>query len=259
MLYGLPITAPCLAVVVLSTLSKHLGVLVLFYLAFRSTLGYWCCFVCCLTGAVWSTNHSPLSRCCCFIYHFEAPWVTGVVLSVVSLVLYGLPIKSPCLAVVVLSSLSKHLEVLVLFCLLSHWCCMVYQSQPLVSLLLFYLPFRSTLGYWCCFIYPFEAPWGTGVVLSVVSLVLYGLPITAPCLAVVVLSSLSKHLEVLVLFCLLSHWCCMVYQSKPLVSLLLFYLACRSTLGYWCCFVCCLTGAVWSTNQIPLSRCCCFI
>jgi hypothetical protein len=209
------------AVVVLSSLSKHLGVLVLFYLAFRSTLGYWCCFVCCLTGAVWSTNHSPLSRCCCFIYPFEAPWGTGVVLSVVSLVLFGLPIKAPCLTVVVLSSLSKHLGVLVLFCLLSHWCCMVYQSQPLVSLLLFYLAFRSTLRYWCCFvccltgavwstnqsplsrcccfIYPFEAPWGTGVVLSVVSLVLFGLPIKAPCLTVVVLSSLSKHLGVLVL------------------------------------------------------------
>ena len=173
--------------------------------------------------------------------------------------LYGLPIKAPCLAVVVLSTLSKHLEVLVLFCLLSHWCCLVYQSKPLVSLLLFYLVFRSTLGYWCCFvccltgavwstnhsplsrcccfIYPFEAPWGTGVVLS----------------------SLSKHLGVLVLFCLLSHWCCMVYQSQPLVSLLLFYLPFRSTLGYWCCFVCCLTGAVWSTNQSPLSHCCCFI
>jgi hypothetical protein len=160
--------------------SKPLVSLLLFYLVFRSTLGYWCCFVCCLTGAVWSTNHSPLSRCCCFIYPFEAPWGTGVVLSVVSLVLFGLPIKAPCLAVVVLSSLSKHLEVLVLF----------------------YLPFRSTLGYWCCFIYPFEAPWGTGVVLSVVSVVLsillvwfsFIFPLEILYLYGTVLSTLTKHI-----------------------------------------------------------------
>jgi hypothetical protein len=140
----------------------------LFYLAFRSTLGYCCCFVCCLTGAVWSTNQSPLSR------------------------------------FVVLSSLSKHLGVLLLFCLLSHWCCMVYQSQPLVSLLLFYLPFRSTMGYLCCFIYPFEAHWGTGVVLS----------------------TLSKHLGVLVLFCLLSQWFCRFSSSGFLLSSLWKYFIC---------------------------------
>ena len=207
---------------------------------------------------------SPLQNYCCFIHSSETHFLTDVVLFTLSQYLD--------LLVWFLSIQFNHLVLVVLFCLLSHWCCLVYQSKPLVSLLLFYLACRSTLGYWCCFvccltgavwstnhsplsrcccfIYHFEAPWVTGVVLSVVSLVLYGLPIKSPCLAVVVLSSLSKHLEVLVLFCLLSHWCCMVYQSKPLVSLLLFYLACRSTLGYWCCFVCCLSGFVDSPRLV---------
>jgi len=83
-----------------------------------------------------------------FIYPIESPYVSSVVLSVVSLVLFGLPIKAPCLAVVVLSSLSKHLGVLVLFCLLSRWFC------------------RFSLSLLFSFIIPLEILYLCGTVLS---------------------------------------------------------------------------------------------
>jgi hypothetical protein len=139
---------------------------------------------------------SPLQNYCCFIHSSETHFLTDVVLFTLSQYLD--------LLVWFLSIQFNHLVLVVLFCLLSHWCCLVYQSKPLVSLLLFYLAFRSTLRYWCCFIYPFEAPWGTGVVLS----------------------TLSKHLGVLVLFCLLSQWFCRFSSSGFLLSSLWKYFIC---------------------------------
>lgn len=111
--------------------------------------------------------------------------------------------------------------------------------------MLFFRHYLSPLQNFCCFIHSIEAHCLTDVVLYIFSQYLDFL--------VWFLSIQLNHLVLVVLFCLLSHWCCLVYQSKPLVSLLLFYIAFRSTLRYWCCFVCCLSGFVDSPESLWFS------